>query len=150
MGGPNLLRSQTALSDQNGEKIIPIIQGSRQSTGMPAIDMPPADAAAVAAYLRHHRPPCVTRRVFIRTKAPHRGFANASSICTIVRRAMNRAGLRHRFKGAHILRHSLATGMLRAGASMGEIGEVLRHRVPNTTEIYAKVDIQGLRSLALP
>jgi site-specific recombinase XerD len=111
----------------------------------------PADVGeAMATYLRHHRPPCATRRVFIRTKAPHRGFAHPSSISTIVCRAMNRAGLRHGFKGAHILRHSLATGMLRAGASMGEIGDVLRHRVPNTTEIYAKVDIQGLRSLALP
>jgi site-specific recombinase XerD len=111
----------------------------------------PADVGqALATYLLHHRPSCPTRRVFLRTKAPHRGFANLSSISTIVCRAMNRAGLKHGFKGAHILRHSLATGMLRAGASLGEIGEVLRHRVPNTTEIYAKVDIQGLRSLALP
>ena len=55
-----------------------------------------------------------------------------------------------RFKGAHLLRHSLATSMLRSGATMGEIGEVLRHRAPNTTEIYAKVDFEGLRSLAHP
>jgi site-specific recombinase XerD len=111
----------------------------------------PADVGeAMAIYLRHHRPPCATRRLFIRTKAPHRGFAQPSSISTIVCRALARAGLQPGFKGSHILRHSLATGMLRAGASMGEIGEVLRHRVPNTTEIYAKVDIQGLRSLALP
>ena len=55
-----------------------------------------------------------------------------------------------RFKGAHVLRHSLATGMLRSGASMDEIGEVLRHRSAQTTAIYAKVDVQGLRSLALP
>jgi site-specific recombinase XerD len=114
------------------------------------LPLPAEVGEALASYLRYHRPPCTTRRVFIRTDAPHRGFANVTSISTIVRRAMNRAGLRHGFKGAHILRHSLATGMLRAGASMGEIGEVLRHRVPNTTEIYAKVDIQGLRSLALP
>jgi site-specific recombinase XerD len=52
--------------------------------------------------------------------------------------------------GAHVLRHSLATGMLRSGASLDEIGEVLRHRLPSTTEIYAKVDIRSLRSLALP
>ena len=52
LGGPNLLRSQVALSDVNGELIVPIIQGSRQNSGMPAIDMPPADAAAVAAYVR--------------------------------------------------------------------------------------------------
>jgi site-specific recombinase XerD len=105
---------------------------------------------AIAAYLRQDRPRCTTRRVFIRSIAPHRGFANASSISTIVSRALKRAGLQPDLKGAHILRHSLATGMLRRGASMAEIGEVLRHRVPSTTEIYAKVDIKGLRSLALP
>ena len=104
----------------------------------------------MASYLRHHRPPCTTRRLFIRTKAPHRGFANPSSLSTIVRRAFKRAGLQPDFKGAHVLRHSLATGMLRSGASLDEIGEVLRHRAPNTTEIYAKVDVRGLRSLALP
>jgi site-specific recombinase XerD len=105
---------------------------------------------AMASYLRHHRPPCPTRRLFVRTKAPHRGFAHPSSLSTIVRRAMNRAGLHPAFMGAHVLRHSLATGMLRSGASLDEIGEVLRHRAANTTEIYAKVDVQGLRSLALP
>ena len=68
----------------------------------------------------------------------------------IVRRALKRAGLQTEFKGAHLLRHSLATGMLRRGASMAEIGEILRHRLPDTTEIYAKVDTKGLRSLALP
>src|SRR5215471_7919059 len=52
IGGPNLLRSQVALSDRNGEAIIPIIQGSRKDSGMPAIDMSPADAGAVATYVR--------------------------------------------------------------------------------------------------
>src|SRR5437868_8981414 len=52
MGGPNLLRSQVALSDQDGEAIVPIIEGSRQSAGMPAINMNAADAKAVAAYVR--------------------------------------------------------------------------------------------------
>jgi len=111
----------------------------------------PADVGeALATYLRKHRPPCRTRRVFIRSRAPLRGFAHPSSISTIVCRALKRAGLQPDFKGAHILRHSLATGMLHRGASMAEIGEILRHRAPNTTEIYAKVDIRGLRSLALP
>src|SRR6266700_2376818 len=52
LGGPNLLRSQVALSDQDGELIVPIVQGSRQNTGMPAIEMSPDDAKAVAAYVR--------------------------------------------------------------------------------------------------
>jgi site-specific recombinase XerD len=111
----------------------------------------PADVGeAMATYLRHHRPPCTTRRLFIRTRAPHQGLANPSSISTIVARALKRAGLRPAFTGAHVLRHSLATGMLRSGASLDEIGEVLRHRAPTTTEIYAKVDLRSLRSLALP
>jgi site-specific recombinase XerD len=111
----------------------------------------PADVGeALARYLRHHRPTCATRRLFIRTRAPHRGLANPSSLSAIVARAFKRAGLQSDFQGAHVLRHSLATGMLRSGASLDEIGEVLRHRTPSTTEIYAKVDIRSLRSLALP
>jgi integrase/recombinase XerD len=111
----------------------------------------PADVGqALARYLRHHRPPCRTRRLFIRTRAPHRGLANPSSLSTIVARALKRAGLRPALTGAHVLRHSLATGMLRSGASLDEIGEVLRHRAADTTAIYAKVDVRGLRSLALP
>lgn len=110
----------------------------------------PEVGEALAAYLRCDRPDISTRRVFARMKAPLRGFAGPSTVSTIVRRALDRAGLSPPVKGAHLLRHSLATGMLRSGASMAEIGEVLRHRSPNTTEIYAKVDLAGLRSLAQP
>ena len=111
----------------------------------------PADVGeAVAVYLRRDRPGCPTRRVFIRMKAPRRGFAGPSTVSTLVRRALERAGLRPTTMGAHLLRHSLATGMLRQGASMAEIGELLRHRTPGTTEIYAKVDVEGLRALAHP
>jgi site-specific recombinase XerD len=112
--------------------------------------LPPDVGEAVASYLRTDRPRCQTRQVFICMKAPHRGFAGPSTLTTIVRRALARADLHPVFKGAHLLRHSLATSMLRSGATMSEIGEVLRHREPNTTEIYAKVDFNGLRSLAHP
>jgi len=105
---------------------------------------------ALTSYLRTDRPVCKTRRVFVCMKAPRSGFAGPSTVTTIVRRALDRAGLNPVFKGAHLLRHSLATKMLRSGASMGEIGEVLRHRIPSTTEIYAKLDFEGLRSLAQP
>lgn len=105
---------------------------------------------ALATYLRRDRPRSRTRRVFVRMKAPHTGFAGPSTVSTIVRRALERAGLHPPTKGAHLLRHTLATTMLQQGASMAEIGEVLRHRSPNTTEIYAKVDLSGLRSLAQP
>lgn len=105
---------------------------------------------ALTGYLRTDRPPCKTRRVFVCMKAPRSGFAGPSTVTTIVRRALGRAGLHPAFKGAHVLRHSLATSMLRSGASMSEIGEVLRHRAASTTEIYAKLDFDGLRSLAQP
>jgi site-specific recombinase XerD len=105
---------------------------------------------ALATYLRRDRPPHPPRRVFLCMRAPRRGFANPSTVSTIVRRALARAGLSPALKGAHLLRHSLATRMLRHGASLPEIGLVLRHRTVQTTEIYAKVDIAGLRALAQP
>jgi site-specific recombinase XerD len=105
---------------------------------------------ALTSYLRRDRPVCQTRRVFVCMKAPPRGFAGPGTLTTIVRRALARADLHPTFKGAHLLRFSLATSMLRSGATMGEIGEVLRHRASNTTEIYAKVDFEALRSLAHP
>jgi site-specific recombinase XerD len=103
---------------------------------------------ALTFYLRTDRPSCKMRRLFVCMKAPRSGFAGPSTVTTIVRRAIDRAGLCPAFKGAHVMRHSLATTMLRSGASMGEIGEILRHRIPSTTEIYAKLDFEGLRSLA--
>jgi site-specific recombinase XerD len=105
---------------------------------------------ALATYLQNGRPRCATRRVFVRRHAPHEGFASSVAICTIVRRALERAGLRPPRRGAHLLRHTLATEMLRGGASLAEIGEVLRHRQASTTEIYAKVDLAALRPLAQP
>ena len=103
---------------------------------------------ALAVYLRQDRPTCSTRRVFVRARTPHRGFRGSSAVDGIVSTALRRAGLNPPVRGAHLLRHSLAIGMLRGGASMMEIGQVLRHRNPNTTEIYAKVDIRSLRRLA--
>lgn len=105
---------------------------------------------ALADYLRKDRPKSPTRRLFVRMKAPHRGLAGPSTVSTIVRRSLERAGLDPPIKGAHLLRHSLATGMLHNGASLSEIAEILRHRVISTTEIYAKVDLDGLQSLAQP
>ncbi len=104
--------------------------------------------AAVAAYLRHGRPISSTRRVFVRARAPRRGFVNASAISCLVNRGLKRAGLEPPRKGAHTLRHALACTMLRRGASLTEIGQILRHRSPDTTAIYAKGDVAALRALA--
>ena len=112
------------------------------------LPLPHEVGEALAAYLQDGRPSCATRRLFIRSKAPHQGFRSATAICCIVRRALARAGIDSALKGAHLLRHSLATGMLRNGASLEDIGEVLRHRHPETTQIYAKVDLESMRALA--
>jgi site-specific recombinase XerD len=109
----------------------------------------PADVGkTVARYLRHGRPACSCRRVFVRARAPRRGFASTGAVCTIVRRALELAGLDPPRKGGHILRHALACSMLRRGATLTEIGQILRHRRADTTTIYAKVDLQALRALA--
>ena len=92
----------------------------------------------------------VCRHVFLRHRAPIRGFAHSITVSTIVRRALIRAGIDSVRKGAHLFRHTLATDLLREGASLDEIGELLRHRSPNTTAVYAKVDLTALRTLALP
>ena len=83
-------------------------------------------------------------------RAPRQGFLGSSTVCCILRRALARAHFHPPHKGAHLLRRSLATTMLRRGASLTQIGEVLRHQLAQTTEIYAKVDVAALRALAQP
>jgi site-specific recombinase XerD len=110
----------------------------------------PEVGTAIADYLSTGRPPCSSRRVFIRAKAPLTGFANSVAICSLVDTAMARAGVESEYRGSHVFRHSLATGMINQGASLDEIGDLLRHQRPDTTRIYAKVDLVSLRSIALP
>jgi site-specific recombinase XerD len=105
---------------------------------------------AIAAYLRQGRPRSTSRRVFLRIRAPIRGFLGPRAVGSLVRHALARAGVEAPSKGAHQFRHALAMQMLHHGASLTEIGEVLRHRSPQTTTIYAKVDLAALRPLALP
>lgn len=115
-------------------------------------DLPlPADVGeAIADYLRKWRPRNASRRVFLRDKAPICGFKGPSGLGCVVRRSLKRAGIDAPTTGAHQFRHGLASEMLRGGASLGEIGEVLGHRHVQTTAIYAKVDLDALRTLALP
>lgn len=121
-------------------------KGGRQSR----LPLPQEVGRALADYLQKGRPPCPSRRLFIRDRAPRQGFADASTVSTLVRRALERAGVSSPCKGAHLFRHSLATNMLRQGASLSDIGDLLRHRGINTTAIYAKVDMEALRPLAQP
>lgn len=115
-----------------------------------ALPLPADIGAAIAAYLRHGRPRSTSRRVFLRSKAPIRGFLGQCGVGSIIRHALQRTGIQAPTTGAHQFRHALATQMLRHGASLTEIGDALRHRSPQTTTIYAKVDLKALRTLALP
>jgi len=105
---------------------------------------------AIAAYLQQGRPPSTSRCVFLRARAPIRGFKEPQAVSSLVKHALERAGIDSPRKGAHQFRHALACEMLRQGASLAEIGELLRHRSPQTTAIYAKVDLVSLRTLGLP
>jgi site-specific recombinase XerD len=120
----------------------------RQRARMP---IPPDVGAAVVAYLRDGRPKSSCRRLFLRTLAPNVGFASGCAITMVAKTALERAGIRgYAHQGAHIFRHSLATELLRSGATLSEIGQLLRHESHDTTRIYAKVDIEALRTLSLP
>ncbi len=114
------------------------------------LPLPPDVGEALALYLKTDRPTCSCRRVFLCMKGPHRGFSHPSSVSTIVARTLARAGLTPPTRGAHLLRHSLANRMVKGGATLTEIGQVLRHRSANTTEIYTKLDFGALRDVALP
>ena len=114
------------------------------------LPLPTEVGKALVAYLRRGRPLSNSRRVFLRAKAPIRGFRSACAVGSIVRHSLQRAGINAPTTGAHQFRHGLATEMLRQGASLSEIGELLGHRHPQTTKIYAQVDIRALRTLALP
>jgi integrase/recombinase XerD len=117
-------------------------KGSRQDV----LPLPVDVGEALVSYLRR-RPRCESRALLLRMTAPLQGLA-PHTIGWIVREACTRAGLPR--VGAHRLRHTAATEMLRRGASLQEIGQVLRHREQKTTAIYAKVDRRALRALARP
>jgi integrase/recombinase XerD len=102
---------------------------------------------AVADYLRFGRPPTISRAVFLRLHVPLRELTPIG-VTSLVYRACARAGVSR--VSAHPLRHTAATEMLRAGASLGEVGQALRHRSSTSTAIYAKVDHVSLRALARP
>lgn len=110
------------------------------------LPLPHEVGRALAGYLRC-RPRARTRRVFLRSRAPYDALTSGGVVC-IARTALKAAGVTA--GGAHLLRHTAATQMLRKGASLSEIAHVLRHRHLDTTAIYAKVDLASLQSVARP
>ncbi|NUA27053.1 site-specific integrase [Cupriavidus basilensis] len=113
------------------------------------VPLPSEVGEAIAMYLRDDRCASASRRVFLRMWAPRVGLAGPAAIGHIVRQAFARAGFRPACRGAaHLFRHGLATTMIRHGASIVEIAEVLRHRSQDSTAIYAKVAFEDLRGVA--
>jgi len=109
----------------------------------------PSDVGeALVDYLQSGRPETTSRAVFFRIKAPVTPLSIPASVSHIVERALRRARIESTRRGAHLFRHTLATEMLRQGATLPEIGEILRHRNPRTTMVYANVGLSSLRKLA--
>lgn len=106
---------------------------------------------SIATYLQDGRPAGQTDALFLRSRAPFRALASHAAVSVLVARAMDRAEITRPGRGAaHLLRHSIATEMLRHGATLQEISALLRHRHIETTQIYAKVDVEALRQIAQP
>ena len=136
-------RLQVGDVDWRAGQLIVRGKGSRRD-GMPL----PCDVGrALAEYLAEVRPQTSLRAVFISCKAPRRAI-RADLVGDVTRRACDRAGLPR--VGAHRLRHTLATEMLRRGVKLVDVGQVLGHRDLATTALYAKVDVATLRSIAQP
>lgn len=133
-----------SLDDIDWRSGVIVIRGkSRRESRLP---LPSDVGKAIVDYLRS-RPCVVSRALFLRVRAPH-GPATARAISLLTQRALRRIGVSA--GGAHVLRHTAATQMLRRGATLGDVGHVLRHRHVDTTAIYAKVDHASLRTLVQP
>jgi len=114
------------------------------------LPLPQDVGAALVEYLRHTRPPCQERRVFLALTDPVRAF-HPAAVTRIVQRSLKRAGIPlGRLTGAHMLRHTAASRMVNRGASFKDVADVLGHRSLQTTGIYAKLDLDTLAGVALP
>jgi len=120
--------------DWEGGEITVCGKGARRNR----LPLPQDIGKALAQYLRHGRPPCSSRHVFIRLRAPHSQLQCSGPIYKIVSKALARAGLHPQHKGPHLLRHTFATHLIQRGASLSEIGRMLGHEDPNST---CRVDI---------
>jgi site-specific recombinase XerD len=120
---------------------------SRRGSVLP---IPPRVAWALVDYLRHGRPETTERALFVQHRPPRGRRIGPAVVRSAVRLAYARAGLDPRLTGTHVLRHTAATRLLRAGVSMKEIADVLRHRSLDTSLIYTKVDLPALAAVALP
>jgi site-specific recombinase XerD len=133
-----VIRNQTAA---------PFIDGQRHDR----VPLPPDVGQALADYIRQDRV-ATTRDLFVSERAPHRPFKGSQILNNTLKEAFRKTGLKPPapYVGSHVLRHSLATTLLQRGASLEEISDALRDRSWSTTLLYARLDIEGLRSIAQP
>lgn len=115
------------------------------------VPLPPDVGEALADYIKSDRK-TASRTLFVTNRAPHGPFKDSQVLNLILRGAFARTGLKPPapYVGSHILRHSLATNLVQRGASLEEIGNMLRHRTQSSTMLYARLDIDGLRSVSQP
>lgn len=108
--------------------------------------LPPV-GEAITAYLQHERPPCRSRRVFVRAKAPREAPIGTHVVKQVINDACRRCDLP--YTGVHRFRHSLASRLLDGGSTLKEVADVLRHRHLETTQIYAKLDERRLSEVVM-
>jgi integrase len=114
------------------------------------LPLPKAVGQALATYLRRSRPSTADRHVFVRHFFPIGAPLRSANVICAVQKAFDRSGLDVPSRGAHTLRHTAATEMVRAGVSLKAVADVLRHRSIDTAAIYTKIDVPRLREVALP
>lgn len=123
---------------------------STKSKRVQQLPLPVSTGEAIAQYLRQGRPQTVNRALFVRHRAPFDKPLSVPAIRSSMNRAFVRCGLRDRFCNTHVLRRTTATRLQRLGASVKEIADLLRHQSLDTASAYARVDLEGLRAVALP
>ena len=121
-----------------------------KSRRVQSLPLPRAVGQVLVSYLKRGRPKSRTDRIFVRHYFPVGGPLQSKDITNTVRRAMVRAGLRLPSIGAHSLRHTVASRLVRAGVGIKDIADIMRHRDLDTTRVYAGVDWPRLSEVALP
>jgi site-specific recombinase XerD len=144
---PEVIAMQLDDIDWRSGEIIVRGKGNRHDR----VPLPPDVGEALADYIKSDRK-AASRSLFVTDRSPHRPFKDGQILNNVLRGAFARTGLKPPapYVGSHILRHSLATNLVRRGASLEEIGDMLRHRSRKSTMLYARLDVDGLRSVAQP
>lgn len=127
------------------EGVINILGKGRRIDILP---LPEITGRAIAEYLKNGRPQSTSRALFLRHRPPLYLPASPGTIRAVVRNAAQRCGLNKRLTGPHILRHTLANRLVKSGATLKQIADLLRHRSLDTSTIYSKVDLKALEKVA--